>query len=315
MANNPQCYPVNLDWQGTRLDNFCAGVCPGLTRSAAAKLIAAGAVLVNGAAANKKQPVKAGDTVTISLPQQQELTLTPCDIPLNIVYEDSCMLVVNKPRGLVVHPGAGAEQQTLAGALLAKYGYDGLSNINGPLRPGILHRIDKDTSGLLMVAKTNAAHQALAKQIADHSFLRLYRAVATGGFSQTEFDMEDYLARSQANRKKIAVVPQGQGRYAKTHVRVLAQYGPYTQLQLQLFTGRTHQIRVQLASRNHPLAGDVLYGGKSADLSLNGQCLHAMCLGFHHPATGEWMQFSSELPPYFTEYFSKLEMRYGVTNF
>lgn len=284
-----------------RLDVFLAAQPPVSSRAQAQRLISAGCVSVQGACQqNKKYRLQPGQQIALALPDRPpEPELLPADIPLHILYEDDCLAVVDKPRGMVVHPGAGGERDTLAAALLSRYGRGGLSSVNGPLRPGILHRIDKDTSGLLLVAKTDCAHRQLAQQIEAHTFDREYRAICHGGFQSDAFTLEGQIARSPKDRKKMAVVGEG-GRYARTDVQVLEHLGPYSYLKLKLYTGRTHQIRVQLAHTGHPVAGDVVYGPKKPALGLQGQCLHAAFIGFIHPGSGAYMAFESPLPPYFS---------------
>ena len=239
---------------------------------------------------------------TVTPPPARPLDAQPEDIPLCIVYEDDALLVVDKPRGMVVHPAAGNEQGTLVNALLAHCG-SSLSGINGVLRPGIVHRIDKDTSGLLVVAKTDAAHLGLSAQLAAHSMEREYRAVVHGRLRESEGVIDAPLARHPVHRKKMAVVPGG--RRAVTHYRVLEQFPRFCYLSCRLETGRTHQIRVHMASIGHPLAGDPLYG-PARGLSIGGQCLHAAVLGFTHPVTGEFLRFVSPLPDYFEALLKKL---------
>lgn len=290
---------------GRRLD---AAVLPeefGLSRSRLQALIAEGAVTVNGSAAIKSQRLHLGDEIVLCLPPMREYEAEPEDIPLNIVYEDNELLVVNKERGMVVHPSPGHYSGTLVNALLYSH-KSSLSGINGVLRPGIVHRIDKDTSGLLLVAKTDEAHRSLSGQIAEHSLLREYRAVVYGGFGESTGTVSAPLGRSPKDRKKRAVLPVGQGREAVTHYEVLARYRGFSELALRLTTGRTHQIRVHMAHIGHPVAGDAVYGPKKCITSLCGQCLHAKTIGFIHPKTGEQMLFDSELPAYFTEFLASL---------
>lgn len=295
---------------GIRLDAAISSFDSDLSRNAAQKLIEAGQVTVNGTVQNKKYKLTAGDSVVYLSNVQQEYVLTPYPCELDIVYEDEHLAVVNKPKGMVVHPGAANEPDTLAAALLHKYGKDGLSDINGELRPGIVHRIDKDTSGLLIVAKNNTAHENLAQQIKEHTFTRSYMAVCVGNIKQDSFVLEGYIARNPKDRKKMALVGS-EGRYARTEGEVVARYGAYTTIKLNLFTGRTHQIRVQMASLGHPVAGDTVYGSKKGDKLLDGQCLHAATIGFDHPVTGEYLEFTAELPTYFKRYIDHLEKTYG----
>ena len=298
---------------GSRLDGILAAAA-GLSRSAAAKLIAEGQVTLNGRPADKNDRPAAGDELCYELPAPRPVETVAQDIPLDVIYEDSDLLVINKPSGMVVHPAAGNEDGTLVNALLYHCG-DGLSGINGELRPGIVHRIDKDTSGLLAVAKNDAAHRALAAQLEDHSMHRTYYALANGGFSQDEGTVDLPIGRHVRDRKKMAVLRPGEGhsRRAVTHWRVLRRFGAITLLSLRLETGRTHQIRVHMSHLGHPLLGDTLYGGghtpfekKHASL-LRGQCLHAGELAFVHPTTGKAVSFSCPLPDAFVQLLTILE--------
>ena len=286
---------------GRRLDSEISARA-GVSRAAAQKWLDAGLVLVDGQARPKNHQTRPGEVVTVTPPPARPLDAQPEDIPLCIVYEDDALLVVDKPRGMVVHPAAGNEQGTLVNALLAHCG-SSLSGINGVLRPGIVHRIDKDTSGLLVVAKTDAAHLGLSAQLEAHSMEREYRAVVHGRMRESEGVIDAPLARHPVHRKKMAVVPGG--RRAVTHYRVLEQFPRFCYLSCRLETGRTHQIRVHMASIGHPLAGDPLYG-PARGLSIGGQCLHAAVLGFTHPVTGEFLRFVSPLPDYFEALLRKL---------
>ena len=286
---------------GRRLDSEISARA-GVSRAAAQKWLDAGLVLVDGQARPKNHQTRPGEVVTVTPPPARPLDAQPEDIPLCIVYEDDALLVVDKPRGMVVHPAAGNEQGTLVNALLAHCG-SSLSGINGVLRPGIVHRIDKDTSGLLVVAKTDAAHLGLSAQLEAHSMEREYRAVVHGRLRESEGVIDAPLARHPVHRKKMAVVPGG--RRAVTHYRVLEQFPRFCYLSCRLETGRTHQIRVHMASIGHPLAGDPLYG-PARGLSIGGQCLHAAVLGFTHPVTGEFLRFVSPLPDYFEALLKKL---------
>ena len=294
---------------GSRLDAFLALNLEGKTRSAVQKLMDQGKVLVNGKTGRKNDKVKPGDSIQVEIPEPEPLELLPQDIPLDIVYEDEHLLVVNKPKGMVVHPAPGNPDGTLVNALLYHCG-ESLSGINGVIRPGIVHRIDKDTSGLLMVAKNDLAHQSLAAQIAAHTFTRMYNTVVYGNLKTDEGTISAPIARHPTDRKKMAVVPGG--REAVTHYRVLERLSGFTLVECRLETGRTHQIRVHMAHIGHPVAGDPVYGPKKCITSLNGQCLHARLLGFVHPATGEYMEFDSGLPPYFTDFLEKLRRKGGA---
>ena len=286
---------------GQRLDK-CLPDALQLTRSAVQNLLDTQMVTVNGKVASKSYKVHAGEEIVVTLPDPEPCSVEPENIPLEIVYEDSDLLVVNKPKGMVVHPAACNPNGTLVNALL--YHCQGsLSGINGVLRPGIVHRIDKDTSGLLIVAKNDTAHQGLAEQIKAHTFTRIYEAVACGHLKMQTGTLHQPIGRHPTHRKKMAVVSGG--RDAVTHFTVIEEYRGYTHLKLQLETGRTHQIRVHMSHLGHPLAGDTVYGA-APDKRLQGQCLHARVIGFVHPVTGEYMEFSSDLPAYFQEFLTAL---------
>lgn len=276
-----------------------------ISRSAAANIIEQGLVTVNGKSCAKNSRLKAGDRVTAQLPQVRSDRAIAQDIPLNIVYEDDCLLVVNKPKGMVVHPAAGNYEGTLVNALLY-HCPDSLSGINGVARPGIVHRIDKDTSGLLMVAKNDAAHNCLAKQVKDHTVCREYEAVVRGHLKQQTGTIDAPIGRHPVKRKQMTVTDKN-ARNAVTHYEVVAEYKDYTHVRLRLETGRTHQIRVHMAYIGHSVAGDSVYGGAKQPKGLQGQCLHARKLGFVHPKTQEYMEFTSELPEYFTEFLKRLD--------
>lgn len=300
-------FAVEPESAGQRIDRFLSGEDTGLSRSALQGLMAQGLVLCNGKPAAKNLKLKTGDTILLAVPDAKPLEAVPQDIPLDIVYEDEHLLVVNKPKGMVVHPAPGNPDGTLVNALL--YHCRGsLSGIGGVIRPGIVHRIDKDTSGLLVVAKDDATHIALSEQMAVHSVERAYQTVVYGGFAQDEGFIESYLGRSRTDRKKMAVYEAAEPhtKYAYTGYRVLERLGEFTLLECRLKTGRTHQIRVHMASIRHPVAGDAVYGPRSCIQSLHGQCLHAKTLGFVHPATGQFMRFDSALPEYFTRFLSTL---------
>ena len=290
---------------GVRLDKFLAESEAGLSRSAAVGLIEEGRVLVNGNTAAKKLKLKAGDRVELSVPDPVEYEAKAEDIPLDIVYEDDDLLVVNKPKGMVVHPAAGNYDGTLVNALLF-HCRGSLSGINGVLRPGIVHRIDKDTSGLLIVAKNDAAHTGLAEQIKEHSFTREYEAVVYGNLKADEGTVDAPIGRNPNDRKKMCVTEKN-SKNAVTHYRVLHRYKGYTHIKCILETGRTHQIRVHMAYIGHPVAGDTVYGVKSERVPFEGQCLHARKIGFVHPVSGQYLEFTSELPPYFDGFLNKLK--------
>lgn len=298
-------YTAGAKDAGKRVDAALAAAFPELTRSHVQQLAANGQVLCNGRIAAKSARLAEGDALCVSVPDAQPVELTAQEIPLEIIYEDDVLLVVNKPRGMVVHPAAGNPDGTLVNALL-HHCSGRLSGINGELRPGIVHRIDKDTSGLLVVAKENAAHIALSQQFAVHSITRIYHTVVYGGFSAEDGVVEGQLGRHPVDRKRMAVVKTG-GKYAYTQYHVEERFSGFTHLSVRLKTGRTHQIRVHLASIGHPVAGDAVYGPKKGIASLNGQCLHAKTLGFRHPVTGGYMEFDSPLPDYFTAFLSRLK--------
>ncbi len=290
------------DLPNMRVDSFLAER-GDMTRSAAAKLCDNGAVTIGGKPCRKKDIVSIGDEVTVELPDPVEAEAKPQDIPISVVYEDDQLLVVNKPKGMVVHPAPGNPDGTLVNALLAHCG-DSLSGINGVIRPGIVHRIDKDTSGLLMVAKNDAAHQVLAEQIKEHSFLREYEAVVYGRMRADSGKIDAPIGRHPTKRKQMAVNGAA-SRDAVTHYRVIKRYDGFTHVALRLETGRTHQIRVHMAHIGHAVAGDAVYGPKKVITSLNGQCLHAKKIGFIHP-DGRELTFDSELPDYFTDFLKTL---------
>lgn len=290
---------------GGRVDKFIADADIGLSRSAAASLIEKGAVTVNDKPVSKKTKLFEGDCITIEVPDPVPYEAKAENIPLDIVYEDSDLLVVNKPKGMVVHPAAGNYEGTLVNALLYHCG-SSLSGINGVLRPGIVHRIDKDTSGLLIVAKNDTSHASLAEQIKEHSFTREYEAVVFGNLKNDEGTVDAPIGRNPNDRKKMCVTERN-SRNAVTHYKVICRYKGYTHIRCCLETGRTHQIRVHMAYIGHPVAGDQVYGVKNERVSFTGQCLHAKKIGFVHPSTGEYMEFDSELPPYFRQFIEKLK--------
>ncbi|MBR1383775.1 MAG: RluA family pseudouridine synthase [Ruminococcus sp.] len=287
---------------GIRVDKFVTQSCAELTRSAVQKLLEEGGVRVNGSEVSKNYKLRDGDDVCVFVPEPKELCVEPQDIPIDIVYEDSSLLVVNKPKGMVVHPAAGNPDGTLVNALL--YHCKGrLSSINGVIRPGIVHRIDKNTSGLLMVAKTDKAHNFLAEQIKSHSFKREYRAICVGRFRERSGTVDAPIGRSKFDRKKMCVTAVN-SKEAVTHYEVLEEFGQYSYLKFRLETGRTHQIRVHSAYLGHPVLGDDVYGKPFK--GLEGQCLHAKLLGFTHPDTCGYMEFDSQLPDYFTRIMEHL---------
>lgn len=295
---------VEADSNDLRLDKFLVNELDGFTRNAVSKLIANELVTVNEKCVSKNYKCKAGDSVSVEIPDAVELDVEAENIPLDIVYEDDDLLVVNKPKGMVVHPAPGNYSGTLVNALLY-HCKDSLSGINGVIRPGIVHRIDKDTSGLLIVAKNDMAHLDLAQQIKEHSFHRAYQAVAYGNFKDDEGTVNQPIGRHPKDRKKMAVTLKN-SKNAVTNYRVINRYDKFTHIRCVLETGRTHQIRVHMAYIGHPLAGDPVYGPKKVITELNGQCLHAGEIGFVHPRTKEYMEFKSELPDYFINFLKKL---------
>lgn len=289
---------------GERLDALLAHSLPQLTRSGAQKLLDAGFVTLSGTALKKNYRTREGEEYCVILPEVAEVPLIAQDIPLDIVFEDADVIVVNKPRGMVVHPAPGHPDGTLVNALLYHCG-DTLSGIGGERRPGIVHRIDKDTSGLIIAAKNDAAHQALAAQLADRSLSRVYEAVVRGRMREDAGTIDKPIGRHPTDRKRMAVTAQN-SRPAQTEWRVLARYNGYTHVECSLRTGRTHQIRVHMASVGHPLLGDFTYGAPSPEKGLVGQCLHARRLKFVHPTTGEHIELETPLPDYFAEVLSRL---------
>lgn len=300
-------WAILAEQAGCRLDSVLAAEMD-ISRSSAQQWLEQGLVTAGGKVLTKKDKLKEGATVLVAVPDPVAYDVVAEDIPLDIVYEDEHLLVVNKPKGMVVHPAAGHYSGTLVNALMHHCG-DSLSGINGVLRPGIVHRIDMDTSGLLMVAKSDAAHQGLAEQIKEHSFTRIYEAMVVGHPREDSGTIHAPIGRHPHNRKKMAVIATN-SKEATTHYEVLTRYDGYSHLRLKLETGRTHQIRVHMAYIGHPVAGDTVYGAEKQPKicqNLGGQCLHAKCVGFIHPITGEALYFESGLPAYFTEFIQKLQ--------
>ncbi|MDE5764075.1 MAG: RluA family pseudouridine synthase [Ruminococcus sp.] len=296
-------YCCEPDSTAMRIDRFIAGNQNNMTRSAVQNLIEQGKILVNNKPVSKNYKLKCNDRITVEIPEPQILDAEPENIPLDIVYEDNDLLVVNKPKGMVVHPAHGNYNGTLVNALLYHCG-ESLSGINGVIRPGIVHRIDKYTSGLLIVAKNDKSHVHLAEQIKAHSFTREYEAVASGFFKETEGTVNAPIGRHKTDRKKMCVTAEN-SRNAVTHYSVIKQYGGYAHVRLRLETGRTHQIRVHLAYIGHAVLGDDVYG--RAYKGIDGQCLHARKIGFIHPTSNKYMEFTSDLPDYFVSVLNRLE--------
>lgn len=296
------------DTTGLRLDVFLASQMPELTRSAIQKLLENGSVTKNGSPVKKNQKTVAGDTYEVEIPEVKPVDLQPEDIALDVAYEDDDIIIVNKPKDLVVHPAAGHWDGTLVNALMHHCG-DSLSGINGELRPGIVHRIDKDTSGLILVAKNDFAHQKLAAQLADHTMHRTYECIVCGNIRQDEGTIDAPIGRHPQDRKKMAVTAAGKN--AVTHYKVLHRYHNYTHVQCRLETGRTHQIRVHLSWQNHPILGDLVYGHKKPEMGQSTQCLHARELTFIHPRTEQEMTVTCDLPEYFREVLEKLQRMSG----
>ncbi len=289
---------------GERLDRYLSAAL-GVTRSAVQLWAEEGLITVDGVPRPKNYRVRSGEAVEVEIPDPEPCEARPEAIPLAVVYEDMDLLVVDKPKGMVVHPAAGHAGGTLVNALLYHCG-DSLSGINGVLRPGIVHRIDKDTSGLLIVAKNDRAHQALAAQIKEHSFTREYEAVICGHLREPSGTVEAPIGRHPVQRKKMAVIAEN-SKPAVTHYTVLEEFARYTHIRLRLETGRTHQIRVHMAYLGHPVAGDTVYGNPKPLPGLEGQCLHARLIGFRHPADNRYLEFESPLPPYFTAFLDKIK--------
>lgn len=289
---------------GIRIDKYLSDKLPEYSRSFIQKLIKENQLNVNDKAIKSNYKLRQGDIVKIIIPETEELTIQPENIPLDILYEDDDVLLVNKPQGMVVHPAPGHYTGTLVNALMY-HCKDNLSKINGDMRPGIVHRIDKDTSGVLIVCKNNVSHEDIAKQLKDHSITRKYNAIVYNNIKNDKGVIDKPIGRHPVNRKQMAVNPVN-GKEAITHYRVLERINQYTYVELQLETGRTHQIRVHMTSVNHPLLGDPVYGPRNDRFKLKGQVLHARVLGFVHPRTKEYMEFQAPLPNYFTGILNKL---------
>lgn len=298
---------ITANQAGKRMDTVLAEIMD-ISRSSAQQWLEQGLVTTDGKTLSKKDKCKEDTEIAVQILDPVAYEVMAEDIPIDVVYEDEHLLVVNKPKGMVVHPAAGHYSGTLVNALMFHCG-DSLSGINGVMRPGIVHRIDMDTSGLLIIAKNDKAHQGLAEQIKVHSFTRIYEAVVVGNVRNDSGTVNAPIGRHPVNRKKMAITPTN-SKEAITHFEVIQRYPGYTHLRLRLETGRTHQIRVHMASLGHPLAGDTVYGAEKQPKicqNLNGQCLHARCIGFVHPITGQELDFESDLPAYFTEFIRKLQ--------
>lgn len=297
---------LNKEDAGQRVDAWLAANLEDMTRSAAARLLEEGRVTCDGKPLAKNYKLTGRETLGVDLPEPEPVDVVPQDIPLNVVYEDGDVIVVNKPKGLVVHPAPGHPDGTLVNALLYHCG-DSLSGIGGELRPGIVHRIDRDTSGLIIAAKNDFAHQKLAAQLQDHTLARIYRCIVVGNLREDDGTVDAPIGRHPVDRKKMAVVANG--RPAVTHWRVLERFQGFTYVECRLETGRTHQIRVHMAHIGHPILGDTVYGNKKPVPGLQGQCLHAVGLRFLHPRTGEAVELHCELPEEFQTQLRKLEAR------
>ena len=295
---------LTCDRSGERLDAFLSRALPEISRSAAQKLIAEGNVLLDGKPAKKNDRLEPGQTVSVTIPEPRPVDVTPTEMQLDIVYEDEDVAVINKPKGLVVHPAAGHQDDTLVNGLLYAMG-DSLSGINGELRPGIVHRIDKDTSGLLAIAKNDLAHTVLASQLKDHTLARTYEAVVCGNLKEDRGTVDAPIGRHPSDRKRMTITDRGKS--AVTHWEAVTRYRGYTHIRCHLETGRTHQIRVHMASLGHPILGDLIYGRKKPELGQDSQCLHASTLCFRHPRTGLPVIVTAPLPRYFQEVLEKLE--------
>ncbi|MBE5816677.1 MAG: RluA family pseudouridine synthase [Clostridiales bacterium] len=299
-------FEISQESTGVRLDKFLSEHLGGFSRSFVQKLIENGDVIVNGRVQQKESyKTKASDVIEVDVPKPVELSVEAEDIPLNVVFEDEHMIVINKPQGMVTHPAVGNMSGTLVNALM-HHCKDCLSGINGVMRPGIVHRLDKDTSGLLVVAKTDTAHLSLSEQISTKSASRIYFAVVENNFTSDSGVIETQIGRNPSDRLKMAVLPAGTGRYAKTEYTVLERFGEFTYVRLKLYTGRTHQIRVHMSHYGHPIYGDRTYGSNKTREKGNGQFLHAGILELNHPVTGERMKFTAPIPGYFEELLDKL---------
>jgi len=296
------CEEVNIEDEGIRIDKWIADNLPDFSRSYIQKLIEGGSVCISDQIVSKSSyKLKEGDLVELSVPENLLPEIKPVNIPLDILFEDDDLIVVNKPKGMVVHPAPGHFEDTLVNALMYHCG-DSLSGINGVMRPGIVHRIDRDTTGSLIVCKNDFAHRSIAQQLKEHSIKREYRTIVCGQISDSEGDIEGYIGRDKNDRKRMCVTDLSHGKFASTHYTVLERFDKFTYLACRLKTGRTHQIRVHMNSIKHPVLGDEIYGnnlGLKAPMKLEGQTLHAFIIGFNHPTTNEYMEFEAPIPNYF----------------
>ena len=299
-------YIVNQEEKGKRLDTYIPSVDTDITRTSAQRLIEDGNILVNGKNAKVSYKIQENDKISVEIPEPKQIELKAQDIPIEIVYEDSDIIVVNKPKGMVVHPANGNPDGTLVNAIMAIC-KDSLSGIGGEIRPGIVHRIDKDTSGLLIVAKNDNAHVKMSEQIKNHEVKKTYIALVRGVFKENEATIDMPIGRSMSDRKKMAVTKNGKN--AITHIKVLTRFDKYTLLQVNIETGRTHQIRVHLSQIGYPIVGDYTYSNGKNEFNVIGQCLHAQKLEFYHPITQKYMCLEAELPQYFKDILEQLEKR------
>ena len=297
-------YKLTADESGERIDKFLSRNCENLSRSYIQKLLKDGNIMVNKLAVKANYKIASGDVIQIRIPESEPLDILPEDIPLDILYEDSDILIVNKPKGMVVHPSPGHYTHTLVNAVLYHCGGN-LSGINGVIRPGIVHRIDMNTTGSLLICKNDRAHQILAEQLKEHSITRRYHAIVHGNIKEDSGTVDAPIGRHPADRKKMSTKSQ-HGRHAVTHYRVLERFGSYTYIECELETGRTHQIRVHMSSIGHPILGDDVYGPARCPFKLEGQTLHAKTLGIVHPSTKEYMEFDAPLPQYFQNLLTML---------
>lgn len=293
---------IDEEWEGERLDRALSGLIPELSRSYIQKFVKDGQVFVNGTAKKASYNLVSKDEIRFELPEMVAPDINPEDIPLEILFEDDQVIVVNKPKGMVVHPANGHYSGTLVNALL--FHCKDLSGINGVLRPGIVHRIDKDTTGSVIACKNDTSHNCIASQLKEHSVKRKYRAICIGNLSEDSLTIDAPIGRDDKDRKKMAI--KQNGKRAVTHVKVLEHFKGFTYIECELETGRTHQIRVHMSSIRHPLLGDVTYGGERKDYKLEGQCLHAHILGFVHPVTGDYIETVAPIPKYFEDLLTRM---------